>query len=393
MKIRIKDRKNRENSFTKFFSLLTYFFVISLIISTGCHKNPTGDGETYDPRNITRNPSSKANPSMCIDINGTVHLVWSDDTPGNKEIFYSFKPEGGKWATSTNISKNEAESSCPDIASDPSNNLHVVWDEGGASSEIMYSAKEGTGDWSNAMNISKTNGGSDLPDVDCDSYGTIYVIWMYGLGLGFCQKKNGNWSTSEIFSSYSEMNPSCSVSDDGVLYVVGESDLPYGNNEIYFYKRDTDGNWSEPENISNSPDYYSYLPEVVCDNNGNVFTSWCESIQGYSDIFFSECSLGGSWSEPENISNTPMISSLWISMDIDISGNIHLVYTKDTGIDYDIIYKMRDLNGNWIEGENISQSDELSAAPVIRVKDGIIHIAWIEGPQFEWDVYYIEKSY
>ncbi len=369
--------------------------LVTLIIVSSCrHKKPTDEnGDSYDSRNISRNSGGAGAPSMCIDNNGTVHIVWMDDTPGNWEIFYSFKPHGGEWSTPQNISNNEINSNSPEIISDPSNNLHVVWDEMVSSNnaEIMYISKEGINNWSNAMNISQTSGGSDLADIDCDNYGTVYVIWMDGPGLGFCQKKDNNWSTPEIFTSRYYRNPSCAVSNDGVLYVLGEADLPTGNNEIYLHVRDPGGNWSEPENLSNSPDYYSWLPEIACDDNGNVFASWCESIQGFSDIFFSECSLGGSWSEPENISNTPLVSSYWVSLDADISGNIHLVYEEDTGGELDVMYTLRDADGDWTEEENISQTNELSAASCVRVSDGIIHIVWIEGPQGEGDVYYIEK--
>ncbi|TES93443.1 MAG: hypothetical protein E3J87_02310 [Candidatus Cloacimonadota bacterium] len=384
--------KTKRILFDKFCFFLVYFLLIN-IFCFGCHKNPTGDGENYDSRNVSRNSGGAGAPSMCIDNNGTVHLVWMDDTPGNWEIFYSFKTASGRWATPANISNTDSASYGPDIVSDPLNKIHVVWDEWVAehNPEILYIEKDWLGEWSDTVNISQTETGDVMPDIDSDSYGTLYVVWMDGLGMGFCQKEDNSWSTPEIFSPHSDLNPSCTVSNDGILYVVGESHIPTGNREIYFYIRNKNRNWTEPRNLSNSPDYYSYLPEIVCDDQGNVFASWCESIQGYSDIFFSVCSLSGNWSDPENISNTPLVSSFWISMDIDISGKIHLVNMEETGVDYDVIYKVRDVNGDWTDSENISQTDELSAAPCVRVSDGMIHIAWIEGSPGKGDVYYVEK--
>jgi len=47
--------------------------------------------EEWDPRNVSRSPGLSYAPSIAIDNEGNVHLLWSDDTPGNYEVFYSFK--------------------------------------------------------------------------------------------------------------------------------------------------------------------------------------------------------------------------------------------------------------------------------------------------------------
>lgn len=47
--------------------------------------------EEWDPRNVSRSPGLSYAPSIAIDNEGNVHLLWSDATPGNYEVFYSFK--------------------------------------------------------------------------------------------------------------------------------------------------------------------------------------------------------------------------------------------------------------------------------------------------------------
>ena len=47
--------------------------------------------EEWDPKNVSGSPGLSYAPSIAIDNEGNVHLLWSDDTPGNYEVFYSFK--------------------------------------------------------------------------------------------------------------------------------------------------------------------------------------------------------------------------------------------------------------------------------------------------------------
>ena len=41
---------------------------------------------------------------------GTIHVVWQDDSSGNREIFYTQLPPGGTWSTPENVSNNSGSS-------------------------------------------------------------------------------------------------------------------------------------------------------------------------------------------------------------------------------------------------------------------------------------------
>jgi hypothetical protein len=63
-----------------------------------------------------------------------------DDTSGNDEIYYTKSTNGGdNWSLSQRLTWNPGRSGWPDIATDPSGNVHVVWqDETPGTTQIYY---------------------------------------------------------------------------------------------------------------------------------------------------------------------------------------------------------------------------------------------------------------
>jgi hypothetical protein len=77
---------------------------------------------------------------MTVDASGNPHAVWYDDTPGNNEIYYKSSTDGGTtWASAQRLTWNAGDSGGPDIAADPSGNVHVAWqDKTPGNYEIYY---------------------------------------------------------------------------------------------------------------------------------------------------------------------------------------------------------------------------------------------------------------
>jgi len=79
-------------------------------------------------------------PAIAVDALDNLHMVWYDDTPGIPDIYYRKSTDGGaSWSTSQNISSSTGDSMYPAIAADPSGNVHVVWhDDTPGNREIYY---------------------------------------------------------------------------------------------------------------------------------------------------------------------------------------------------------------------------------------------------------------
>ncbi len=139
-------------------------------------------------------------PSIAIDIMGTIHVVWCDGTDGSwgydEEIMYVNYSSSAGWSNVTVISDgfggiywNDGPSEFPSIAIDNDGNVHVVWYDGtnglwGYDREIMYVNYSSSAGWSNVTVISDGFGGiywndgpSEYPQIAIDNDGNVHVVW------------------------------------------------------------------------------------------------------------------------------------------------------------------------------------------------------------------------
>jgi hypothetical protein len=79
-------------------------------------------------------------PSLSVGPSGDLHLIWSDDTPGYPELYYKGSADGGvTWTTNERLTWNSGTSETPAVSVDPSGNIHVFWsDNTPGNYEIYY---------------------------------------------------------------------------------------------------------------------------------------------------------------------------------------------------------------------------------------------------------------
>ena len=88
--------------------------------------------------NLSDNPASSNNPAVTV-LGSNVHVVWSDNTDGNFEIFYKRSLDGGaSFGAQINLSMNLGTSTVPSITVS-GDNVYVVWmDNTDGNFEIFY---------------------------------------------------------------------------------------------------------------------------------------------------------------------------------------------------------------------------------------------------------------
>jgi hypothetical protein len=75
-------------------------------------------------------------------------------------------------------------------------------------------------------------------------------------------------------------------------------------------------------------------PDIAVDGAGNVHVVWADYTPGNYDVFCRNFD-GVSWSDPVNISNTPVNST---GPAIATGSDLHVVWEDDTPGNYDIFY-------------------------------------------------------
>ena len=311
------------------------------------YKKSTNGGSTWMPsQRLTWNSVDSAYPSIAVDSFGSLHVVWSDKMPGNYEIYYKKSTNGGStWTANKRLTSNSGTSYSQAIAVDPSDNLHVVWsDDTSGNYEIYYKKSTNGGSmWTANKRLTWTSGASCSPAIGVDSAGNLHmVLFDYTPGTAEIYYRQSTdegstWMPRQrlTWNSVDSAYPSIAVDSSDSLHVVW-----FENLEIY-YKKSTDGGstWMATKWITRAFSY-SFRPTIAADSAGNAHVAWQNGDSPTNfEIYYRKSTNGGStWLTNQRLSwnsggsKDPLIA-------VDSSSNLHVVWGDDTPGNYEIYYK------------------------------------------------------
>jgi len=209
------------------------------------YKRSIDEGSTWSAKRLTWNSGESYCPAIAIDSNNNLHVVWEDSTPGNSEIYYKRSMDGGStWSATKRLTWNSGLSYWPAIAIDSNNNLHVVWsDSTPGNSEIYYKrSMDGGSTWSATKRLTWNSGNSYYPAIAIDSNTNLHVVWYDhtpgNWEIYYKRSIDGGstWSTKRLSSTSGDSYcPAIAIDSNNNLHVVWEDSTP-GNFEIYYKK-------------------------------------------------------------------------------------------------------------------------------------------------------------
>lgn len=289
----------------------------------------------------------------------------------------------------------------PAVAADSAGNINVVCDNfSQLKSDIYFIRSTDAGStWRNAVNISSNSGYSEYPDIAVDNTGNINVLWgdnTSGTSEIYFKRSNDggtSWSQAVNISNNSgySFQPDAIVDDSGNIDVAWYDTAP-GNAEIFFSRSTGDGtNWSPAVNVSNSQ-ATSIRPDIAVDDNGNIVVAWMEAVSGYWQVFFSRSTDDGdSWSQPKKI------SYLWGNsyspyIAVDNAGKINVVWENDN---FGNIFLSRsaDNGTSWSQAKKISENLGVSYGFYSTVDSARnINLVYVNGISGNTDIFYIRST-
>jgi len=196
----------------------------------------SSDGIWLGPQNISDNSGWSGYPQLAVDAGGAVHVVWQDSAPGNYNIFYARRSSDGIWSGPQNISNNSGDSWQPQLAVDAGGAVHVVWsDSTPGNSDIFYAKRSSDGIWSGPQNISDDSGWSAKPQLAVDADGAVHVVWGDTTIFYAKRSSDGIWSGPQNISDDSGWSgyPQLAVDAGGAVHVVWSSTVP-GDYDILY---------------------------------------------------------------------------------------------------------------------------------------------------------------
>jgi hypothetical protein len=192
--------------------------------------------------NISNNNRTSADPQIDISGNNT-YVVWSDDRPGNADIFFTKSTDGGNTFSDKpiNLSKNKGNSSDPEVFSDEKN-VYLVWDDDSpGNADILFTkSTDGGKTFSKPVNLSNNTRGS--------------------------------------------FDPALAISKNDI-FVAWDDDSP-GNADILFTKSTDRGNSfsTKPINLSKNVGRSLY-PDVAISRSNNSYIGWSDDTPGNYEVF------------------------------------------------------------------------------------------------------------
>jgi len=356
----------------------------------------TGDyaallGCQYDdfaaPYNVSNSPGTSAMPMIATDGSGNLHVAWyQNDTSIPGEIYYA-RRVGNTWQPPDNLSNSPVLAESPRIAVDGNGTVHVVWteDTAGGTPEIYYARREAS-TWSAPVNVSLNAGSSRDPQLAVQSNGTVHVLWRDttatpGVYNVYYAQRTTSWTTPlQLSSSATSVDgPRLAVDGGGIAHAV------WGAGEIYYARRD--GSWSTPTAISAGSGAASMARLAL--HGSEVHVLWIETLTGSNGVYYARYS--GSWSAPVNVfSSASALSEPQVA--VDGSAALHAVWRTGTGTASEIYYALRS-GGTWSAAENISNSADESSAPQLGT-DGTnaAHVVWVDKSAGNYEIAYRDRN-
>jgi len=308
-------------------------------------RKSTDSGSSWQAsKRLTYNTGSSWWPSIAV-YGTSIYVVWMDDTSGNKEIYFrKSADDGATWQSQKRLTSNSGESWNPKIVEN-GNAIFIVWTDNTPGNYEIYFIKsiDGGATWQSAKKLTNTAGDSFRPSI-ANSGSKLCIVW-YDITPGnreiyFRKSTDGGdtWQTTKrLTNNAGESRYPKIALDSSNIYAVWQDSTP-GNYEIYFRKSADDGaTWQPAKRITNDSGDSEY-PDIAV-HGQHVYLTWDDNTTGNREVYFKNSLDGGAaWQPLQQLTNTAGDSlSTQIAED---DPSIYIVYSDQTPGNFEVYTKM-----------------------------------------------------
>jgi len=328
-------------------------------------------------------------PKLAIDSSNNLHVVWSHGRHLHSEIFYKkLDSFGNILVDDLNLTNALGHSKYPSIAVDSNNDIHIVWNDLRTGvNGIYYTKLDGSGNTIiDDLCLADSRGNSAFPCVAVDGNKNVHIVWNYEWGsrLNYMKLDSiGNILINKKWmGTYNVRGPKITVDQFGYLHIVAEY-LPGA--ELCYIKADNNGNIT-PGDITTmeivlTRGAYVHHPQVALDSQNHVHIIWADTKLenvAWPQLFYMQLDDMGNVIGNGTFRLTFSGRADLPTIDIDSEGNIHIAYRHYVLEEGHQLYYIKLTNDGLTSIGEIKLSNGKGVGhPSLKVDHGDnIHIIW-----------------
>lgn len=305
-------------------------------------------------------------PQVALDPQGNAIAVWQRSNGSKVVIQVAERPVGGSWSQPEDLSDSGEDAGEADVAVDAEGNAIAVWYrfDGNNHTIVELSERPFGGDWAEPIELSSHDVYAYEPHVAVNARGDATVIWhAFGTGETLVQSAErpagGTWSEPADLSPPGKEGTEAKAGVDAAGTATAVWELLEGSKAwIQTSRRSLGGSWSEPEDLS-SHEYAAFIPDLAVTGGGDATTVWAQFENEPERIRAAQLN-GGEWSEAKTLSGTwadePQVA-------VDGTGNAVVIWAR-AGEETTLIESAEHLvGGSWTQPRILS-GDGMGGYPV-----------------------------
>ncbi|HEX7033629.1 MAG TPA: sialidase family protein [Nitrososphaera sp.] len=308
-------------------------------------KKSVDDGTTFGSHiNLSSNPGFSEHPQLSV-YGSNVYAVWTDNSPGNREILFSRSTDDGtSFEAIQNLSNDNSDSHNQEIVA-YGDNVYVVWldlDAEGDSRILFKSSLDGGATFGEAVEISSIANIGSFPKVVAYGNNNVYVTWnVIGSGtdegLYFARSSDGGETFSDPIKLSDSAGESQVAAYNQTVYVISGGLDPIEMSGFYLFKSTDSGEtFSDPLLIDAGGVFVNPTNvEIAAVSEDLAYVAGQVSVDGNEEILLLPIS-GDNATSTVNLSKNAKISEC---PSISISGNnIYVVWEDMTPGNHEVLY-------------------------------------------------------